>query len=57
MGVAPWVRHLYLFSSLLLLVVFAAVLGRGQSASLSQEKEKVIIDTDIGDDIDDAFAL
>src|SRR5450631_38018 len=57
MGVATWVRHLYLFSSLLLLVVFAAVLGRGQSASLSQEKEKVIIDTDIGDDIDDAFAL
>src|SRR5450631_3755173 len=60
MGVGTWVRYfisLSLSSSLLLLLVFAAVPARGQSASLSQEKEKVIIDTDIGDDIDDAFAL
>jgi purine nucleosidase len=56
MDVGAWERY-FISSSLLLLLVFAAVFARGQSASLSQEKEKVIIDTDIGDDIDDAFAL
>src|SRR5450631_1461441 len=58
MDVGTWVRYfISLSSSLWLLLVFAAVLARGQSASLGQGKEKVIIDTDIGDDIDDAFAL
>jgi purine nucleosidase len=56
MVVGAWEQY-FISSSLLLLLVFAAVFARGQSASLSQEKEKVIIDTDIGDDIDDAFAL
>src|SRR5712692_9691247 len=39
------------------LAIIASPLFLGQSSSIPQVPEKVIIDTDIGDDIDDAFAL
>ncbi len=39
---------------LCLSLCFSPVLGRGQTSSAP---EKIIIDTDIGDDVDDAFAL
>jgi purine nucleosidase len=38
-------------------LVFSSLLGWAQAAPTSPGREKVIIDTDIGDDIDDAFAL
>lgn len=46
-----------LLSAILLLSTFFAHSARAQPASHSIEKQLVIIDTDIGDDIDDAFAL
>jgi purine nucleosidase len=38
-------------------LVFSSLLGWAQTAPTAPAPEKVIIDTDIGDDIDDAFAL
>ena len=48
--------------SRLIVVLFSAILisapaNRAQSPATSTSPEKVIIDTDIGDDIDDAFAV
>lgn len=39
------------------LLMSCAVAGAGQEPAKSLPREKVIIDTDIGDDIDDAFAI
>src|SRR2546425_9102475 len=39
------------------LAIIASPLCLGQSSAVLAVPEKVIIDTDIGDDIDDAFAL
>jgi len=49
-GVGSW-----LLSAAVLL--FGSEVVIGQSAPSVQSKEKIIIDTDIGDDIDDAFAV
>jgi purine nucleosidase len=38
-------------------LVSCAIAGTGQEPATSLPREKVIIDTDIGDDIDDAFAI
>src|ERR1700744_5659262 len=38
-------------------MAIAAFLGAGGLALAQPAREKIIIDTDIGDDIDDAFAL
>src|SRR5712664_2618179 len=46
-----------LTSVLASLTIIASPLCRSQSSTLPAVPEKVIIDTDIGDDIDDAFAL
>jgi purine nucleosidase len=39
------------------IILFAAPFNSAQSSPASASPEKVIIDTDIGDDIDDAFAI
>jgi len=44
-------------SSVVLLAVFAAPFAHGQTAPTAAGPQLAIIDTDIGDDIDDAFAL
>jgi inosine-uridine nucleoside N-ribohydrolase len=48
-----------MLAALLSLVAFAACTPKGLSQKTSNDsgKQKVILDTDIGDDIDDAFAL
>src|SRR5437899_12868014 len=46
-----------LASVLASLAIIASPLCSGQSSAVPAVPEKVIIDTDIGDDVDDAFAL
>ena len=50
---SPTITVLLLF----LLTLLLAGVSFAQSASLKRQPEEVIIDTDIGDDIDDAFAV
>src|SRR5215469_13457974 len=51
-------RSAYLFTAILLAWVFPASAQQPDSrATASSNPELVIIDTDIGDDIDDAFAI
>src|SRR5258706_15574586 len=45
------------FCILLLAILPAVPLGSAQSSPTPALPEKIIIDTDIGDDIDDAFAV
>jgi inosine-uridine nucleoside N-ribohydrolase len=49
--------HLALIASILAGGAAASLPCRAQTSSAKADAEKVIIDTDIGDDIDDAFAL
>jgi purine nucleosidase len=50
--------RIWIVASLLFLVAgFPRAASAASSAPLSNEVEKIIIDTDIGDDIDDAFAI
>ena len=44
-------------SVLITLIVSSAIAAFGQEAATPRAPEKIIIDTDIGDDIDDAFAV
>jgi inosine-uridine nucleoside N-ribohydrolase len=50
-------RRLYSLLSAVFLAVAAAPFAQGQTAPTAAEPQLAIIDTDIGDDIDDAFAL
>src|SRR5882757_3819365 len=43
--------------ALLFALIFSATIGPAQSPAKNDSAAKVIIDTDIGDDIDDAFAV
>ncbi|MGA8149916.1 MAG: nucleoside hydrolase [Terriglobales bacterium] len=49
----PWIFGCALFAT----VTVASIPSRGQEPAKLAGAEKVIIDTDIGDDVDDAFAL
>src|SRR6266513_4418210 len=50
-------RSCMLFGTLLSLVVFLFSFSQPLTSQTSTSPEKVIIDTDIGDDVDDAFAV
>src|SRR5579863_8567973 len=56
-----WPRFLMLKVSRLLLMALiwlpVVLTGRGASQTVTSTPEKIIIDTDIGDDVDDAFAV
>jgi inosine-uridine nucleoside N-ribohydrolase len=51
------IRGFYSLMSAVLLAVVAAPLAHGQTAKTDAAPQLAIIDTDIGDDIDDAFAV
>ena len=50
-------QKVFLMGALLSLVLAGAGDLRAQNPASNEQKQKVILDTDIGDDIDDAFAL
>lgn len=49
--------HAFLAGGVLLGLVLACSLAKAQTSAVPLSPQKVVIDTDIGDDIDDAFAL
>ena len=51
------VRFLALFACALLALCAEGVSGQSKTAAAADQKQLVLLDTDIGDDIDDAFAL
>ena len=59
MFIAGRVRGIAILRSLSMFLIFSAILCPAQSvqARASANSEKIIIDTDIGDDVDDAFAV
>jgi purine nucleosidase len=55
----PWwsPRNKFATSFVLVVLLFCSIYAQAQKAAPRATKQPVIIDTDIGDDIDDAFAL